>query len=360
VRVEYNEATSMARQPLSFCNDGCRRRDGFDEAAAARDTIEPDTVIEQRRADGSLRHLITLEGLHREEVEALLERSQHYARELAQSSARNRALRGVQIATLFAEPSTRTRVSFELAGRRLGADVMNLELQLSSRVKGESMLDTVYTLQALHFDVLIIRDAQPGVLSDVAAHIAPRLSVVSAGEAHLSHPTQGLLDALTVRQHKGGIEALTIAIVGDIRHSRVARSAYQIFRLLGARELRIVGPPALLPAGDEFSGCTRFETLEQGLEGADVVMMLRIQKERFAETQVPDGAEYFARYGLTPARLACARPDAIVLHPQPMNRGIEIASEVADGPQSVIRAQVSNGIAVRMAVLETVAGRLAA
>jgi aspartate carbamoyltransferase catalytic subunit len=317
-------------------------------------------VIEQRRADGSLRHLITLEGLRREEIEALLERSQHYARALAQGTARNHALRGVQIATLFAEPSTRTRVSFELAGRRLGGDVMNLELQLSSRVKGESMLDTVYTLQALHFDVLIIRDAQPGVLAEVVAHVAPRVSVLSAGEAHLSHPTQGLLDALTVRQHKGPVEALVVAIVGDIRHSRVARSAYQILRLLGVRELRIVGPPALLPEPDEFRGCARFETLEQGLEGVDVVMMLRIQKERFAETQVPDASEYFARYGLTPARLARARSDAIVLHPQPMNRGIEIASEVADGPQSVIRAQVTNGVAVRMAVLETVASRQAA
>jgi aspartate carbamoyltransferase catalytic subunit len=316
-------------------------------------------MIDQRRADGSLRHLITLEGLRRDEIELLLERAQRYARVLAQGSAHDRVLEGVQIATLFAEPSTRTRVSFELAGRRLGAQVLNLELQLSSRVKGESMLDTVYTLQALYFDVLVIRDAEAGVLAHVAAHVAPQVSVLSAGEAHLSHPTQGLLDALTVREHKGAIDQLAIAIVGDIRHSRVARSAYQIFRLLQVRELRIVGPPALLPESEEFPGCARFETLEAGLEGVDVVMMLRIQKERFAATRVPDAAEYFARYGLTPARLARARPDAIVLHPQPMNRGIEIASEVADGPQSVIRAQVSNGVAVRMAVLDTVAGRLA-
>ena len=314
-------------------------------------------MIEQRRADGSLRHLITLEGLRRDEIEALLERSQHYARALAQGTAHSQALQNVQVGTLFAEPSTRTRVSFELAGRRLGADVINLELQLSSRVKGESMLDTVYTLQALHFDVLVIRDSEPGVLAQVASHVAPRLSVLSAGEAHLAHPTQGLLDALTVRQHKGAIDTLAIAIVGDIRHSRVARSAYQIFRLLQARELRIVGPPALLPESNEFLGCARFKTLEEGLDGVDVVMMLRIQKERLAEHTLPDPAEYFARYGLTPERLARARPDAIVLHPQPMNRGIEIASEVADGPQSVIRAQVSNGVAVRMAVLEAVAGR---
>jgi aspartate carbamoyltransferase catalytic subunit len=337
-------------------------------------------MIEQRRADGSLRHLITLENLRRDEIESLLLRSQHYARSSGQRPPTGATLRGVTIANLFTEPSTRTRVSFELAGRRLGADVVNLEVQLSSRVKGETMLDTIYTLQALHFDVFVIRDAEPGVLAHVSSHVAAGVSVLSAGEAHLSHPTQGLLDALTIRQYKGDIEPLCIAIVGDIRHSRVARSAYQVLRILEAGEIRIVAPPALMPGPAEFAGCPRFQTLEQGLEGADVVMMLRIQKERFADTALPadglsadalpadalpvealpaDGEEYFRRYGLTPARLACARPDAIVMHPQPMNRGIEIASSIADGPQSVIRAQVSNGVAVRMAVLESVAGALA-
>jgi aspartate carbamoyltransferase catalytic subunit len=316
-------------------------------------------MIDQRRADGSLRHLITLEGLRRDEIEALLERAQFYARGVGERPARNARLQGVTVANLFTEPSTRTRVSFELAGRRLGADVVNIEVQLSSRVKGESMLDTIYTLQALHFAVLVIRDAEPGVLAQVAAHVEPHVSVLSAGEAHLSHPTQGLLDALTVRQHKGDVAAQSIVIVGDIRHSRVARSAYQIFRALGVRTLRIVAPPALMPAPDEFAGCERFETLEEGLAGADVIMMLRIQKERFAQSEIPDGAEYFARYGLTATRLSHAHPEAIVMHPQPMNRGIEIASEVADGPQSVIREQVSNGVAVRMAVLEAVAGSAA-
>jgi aspartate carbamoyltransferase catalytic subunit len=317
-------------------------------------------MIEQRRPDGSLRHLITLEDLGREEIEALLERAQHYARGLGQAPPGSARLRGVTIANLFTEPSTRTRVSFELAGRRLGADVVNIEVQLSSRVKGESMLDTIYTLQALHFAVFVIRDAEPGVLAHVAAHVAPHVSVLSAGEAHLSHPTQGLLDALTVRQHKGSIAAQTIAIVGDIRHSRVARSAYQIFRALGVHALRLVAPPTLMPAEGEFPGCERFATLEEGLAGVDVIMMLRIQKERIAQTDIPDAAEYFARYGLNAARLARAHPGAIVMHPQPMNRGVEIASDVADGPQSVIRAQVSNGVAVRMAVLEAVAGNLAA
>jgi len=312
-------------------------------------------MIEQRRPDGTLRHLITLEGLRRAEIEALLDRAQHYVRAVGERPPFSGALQGITIGNLFTEPSTRTRVSFELAGRRLGADVINLEVQLSSRAKGETMLDTVYTLQALHFDVFVIRDAEPGVTAHVAANVAPHVSVLSAGEAHLTHPTQGLLDALTIRQHRGGLAGLTIAIVGDVRHSRVARSAQQVFSALGAAELRLIAPPALLPDAEEFPGCRRFERMEDGLPGADVVMMLRIQKERITQAAFPDGAEYFARYGLTAKRLALARRDALVMHPQPMNRGIEIASDVADGPQSVIRQQVSNGVAVRMAVLEAVA-----
>jgi aspartate carbamoyltransferase catalytic subunit len=315
-------------------------------------------MIDQRRPDGSLKHLITLEGMQQDEIERLLQRSQYFARRTGDRPPTAATLKGVTIANLFTEPSTRTRVSFELAGRRLGAEVVNLEVQLSSRVKGETMLDTIFTLQALHFDVFVIRDAEPGVLELVASNVAPKVSVLSAGEAHLSHPTQGLLDALTIRQHKGELAALRIAIVGDIRHSRVARSAYQVFRILQAREIRIVAPPALMPPAQEFAGCLRFQTLEEGLAGVDVVMMLRIQKERFAESSLPDGEEYFARYGLTAERLARAHPKAIVMHPQPMNRGIEIASQIADGPHSVIRDQVSNGVAVRMAVLESVAGRL--
>jgi len=188
----------------------------------------------------------------------------------------------------------------------------------------------------------------------VAGHVAPHVSVLSAGEAHVSHPTQGLLDALTIYQRKQRFAGLAVAIVGDVRHSRVARSAWQALRILGVADLRIVGPAALLPAANEFEGCTRFKSIARGLEGADVIMMLRIQKERFGDADVPDGEKYFAAWGLTPERLALARPDAIVMHPQPMNRGIEIASEVADGPQSVIRDQVRNGVAVRMAVLAEV------
>ena len=315
---------------------------------------------EQLRADGSLRHLITLENLPRPLIERLLDRAQSLVRPLGARPPVSRALAGRTVANLFTEPSTRTRVSFELAAKRLGAEVVNLEVQLSSRVKGESMLDTVFTLQSLHIDALVIRDAEPGVPGTVAAHVAPHVSVLSAGEAHVGHPTQGLLDALTIRQHKPNFEKLSIAVVGDIRHSRVARSAFHVLRALGVADLRIVAPPALMPEPGEFPGCARHTTLESGLRDADVVMMLRIQTERIAQADLPDAARYYASYGLTSERLALARPDAIVMHPQPMNRGIEIASEVADGPRSVIRDQVRNGIAVRMAVLnEVLAGRSA-
>jgi aspartate carbamoyltransferase catalytic subunit len=313
-------------------------------------------VTGQHRANGSLRHLLTLDGLPRADVERLLERAQSFVRPLGEKPPISTALSGVTVANLFTEPSTRTRVSFELAAKRLGADVVNLEVQLSSRVKGESMLDTVFTLQSLHVDVMVIRDPEAGVPDLVATNVAPHVSVLSAGEAHVSHPTQGLLDALTVRQHKKRFDKLGIAIVGDIRHSRVARSAYHVFGALGVPDLRIVAPEALMPAPEEFAGCSRHTTLESGIKGVDVVMMLRIQKERMGQVDLPDADRYFTMYGLTPERLELARPDAIVMHPQPMNRGIEIASDVADGKQSVIRDQVRNGVAVRMAVLADVIG----
>jgi aspartate carbamoyltransferase catalytic subunit len=311
-------------------------------------------VTDQLRPDGTLRHLLTLEGLSRPTLEHLLGRAQGFVRPLGVRPPASQSLAGHTVANLFTEPSTRTRVSFELAAKRLGADVVNLEVQLSSRIKGESMLDTVYTLQAMHVDAMVIRDAEAGVPASVAANVAAHVSVLSAGEAHVSHPTQGLLDALTILQHKKRLEGLSIAIVGDIRHSRVARSGYHAFRTLGCLDVRIVAPPALMPAPEEFAGCSRHTSLKSGLKDADVVMMLRIQKERMGQADLPDADRYFAKYGLTPERLAGARPDAIVMHPQPMNRGIEIASDVADGPQSVIRSQVRNGVAVRMAVLEEV------
>jgi aspartate carbamoyltransferase catalytic subunit len=313
-------------------------------------------MTEQLRADGSLRHLLTLETLPRPLLERLLERAQGHVRALGARPAMSQALTGRTVANLFTEPSTRTRVSFELAAKRLGAQVVNLEVQLSSRVKGESMLDTVYTLQALHVDAFVIRDAEAGVPGLVAEHVAPHVSVLSAGEAHVAHPTQGLLDALTVLQRKGRFEGLSVVIVGDIRHSRVARSAWHALTTLGVSDFALAAPPPLMPDEREFVGAKRYTQLNSALRAADVIMMLRIQKERMREADLPDAERYFAAWGLTRERLRAARPDAIVMHPQPMNRGIEIASEVADGPQSVIREQVKNGVAVRMAVLETVLG----
>jgi aspartate carbamoyltransferase catalytic subunit len=313
-------------------------------------------MTDQLRADGSLRHLLTLETLTRGQIEHLLDRAQTFVRPLGAQPPLSQALAGTTVANLFTEPSTRTRVSFELAAKRLGAQVVNLEVQLSSRVKGESMLDTIYTLESLYVDAFVIRDAEAGVPGLVAANVAPHVSVLSAGEAHLSHPTQGLLDALTVYQRKQRFAGLTVAIVGDVRHSRVARSAWHALGRLGVTDLRLAAPPALMPEAAEFAGCSRHTRLASALEGADVIMMLRIQKERFGAADVPDGDKYFATWGLTRERLRLARPDAIVMHPQPMNRGIEIAPEVADGPQSVIRDQVRNGVAVRMAVLAEALG----
>jgi aspartate carbamoyltransferase catalytic subunit len=313
-------------------------------------------ATQQLRPDGSLRHLLTLEGLPRALIEQLLERAQALVRPLGARPAMSQVLAGSTVANLFTEPSTRTRVSFELAAKRLGAQVVNLEVQLSSRVKGESMLDTVYTLESLHVDAFVIRDAEVGVPGLVAAHVAPHVSVLSAGEAHVAHPTQGLLDALTIYQRKQRFAGLAVAIVGDIRHSRVARSAWHVLHTLGVSDLRIVAPAPLLPDSAEFGGATRYSDLAAGLAGCDVIMMLRIQKERMGQADLPEGDGYFRAWGLTPERLRLARPDAIVLHPQPMNRGVEIASEVADGPQSVIRDQVRNGVAVRMAVLAEVLG----
>jgi len=311
-------------------------------------------MTEQTRADGTLRHLLTLEGLTRAQLDALLARAQKFVKPVGEPPVQKKSLAGVTVANMFTEPSTRTRVSFELAAKRLGADVVNLEVQLSSRVKGESMLDTIYTLEACHVDVFVIRDAEAGVPGLVAEHVQPHVSVLSAGEAHLAHPTQGLLDALTILQRKKKFDGLRIAIVGDVKHSRVARSALHVLSTLGVAEIRVVAPRGLMPDAGEFMGCERFTSLDGGIAGVDVVMMLRIQKERMASAQIPDADRYFAKFGLSAERLAKAKPDAIVMHPQPMNRGIEIASDVADGTQSVIRDQVRNGVAVRMAVLEAV------
>lgn len=308
----------------------------------------------QRDPAGRLRHLLTLEGLSADELGQLLDLAQFYVRLPGDVPARDQSLGGRTVANLFFEPSTRTRVSFELAATRLGADVVNLDLHSSSRVKGETVLDTIYTLQAMQVDVFVMRDAEPGLPAYVAQHVAPHVSVLNAGEAHVSHPTQGLLDVLTIRQRKGDLGALSVAIVGDIRHSRVARSTARALLTLGVGELRLVSPASLAPEPDELAGASRHASLADGIRGADVVMALRIQRERMAEADLLDPDAFYREWGISTENLRHAKPDAIVMHPGPMNRGVEITSDVADGPHSVIRQQVTNGVAVRMAVLATI------
>ena len=316
------------------------------------------TLIEsdlQFAANGGLRHLLTLDGLPPGLISAILDDAERYLAPAGRLPVRSDALAGRTVGNLFFEPSTRTRASFDLAGRRLGADVLNLDVNTSSRKKGESILDTIYTLEAMAVDIMVVRDASSGVPAYIARHVADHVSVMNAGEADVSHPTQGLLDLLTIRQHKGDIADLTVTIVGDIRHSRVARSAAEGLAALGVRELRLVSPPALAPDPESMTGAVILDDLDDGLDGADVVMALRIQRERIGNLEGTPGIdEYFGRYGVSRKRMRRAKPDAIVMHPGPMNRGIEIESELADSPQSVITRQVTNGVAVRMAVLERV------
>ena len=315
----------------------------------------------QLNADGSLRHLLTLEGLDKALLVDLLDDAARFLSPMGRLPARNESLAGRTIANLFFEPSTRTRASFDLAGKRLGADVLNLDVNTSSRKKGESILDMIYTLQAMHVDIMVVRDASAGVPSYIARHVNDHVSILNAGESDVSHPTQGLLDLLTIRQHKGEFEGLTVAIVGDIMHSRVARSAAHGMDTLGVGELRLISPPALAPDPTDMSFAKVIDNLDEGLRDADVVMALRIQRERIGNLDgIPGIDEYFANYGISHDSMKLAKPDAIVMHPGPMNRGIEIEGSLADGPQSVITQQVTNGVAVRMAVLDRVGKTMAA
>lgn len=307
--------------------------------------------------DGArLRHLITLEGLPRATLERLLGAAQAL-RPVALGPGRREALRGHTVATLFFEPSTRTRSSFQLAAQRLGADVLNFEVAQSSARKGESTLDTLRNLEAMGAGLFVVRHSDSLAVAELAAHAGPGTAIVNAGDGRNAHPTQGLLDMLTIRQHKGtDFARLAVAIVGDIRHSRVARSDLHALRTLGAVDVRLAAPPALLPEPATCAGARTCASLDEALDGADVVMTLRLQRERMEEGLVPSLEDYHARWGLTPARLSRARPDAIVMHPGPMNRGVEIDDAVADGPRSVILQQAANGVAVRMAVLLELAG----
>jgi aspartate carbamoyltransferase catalytic subunit len=313
------------------------------------------TACEQLTSDGQLRHLLNLKDLDRSWIQEILNQSEHYLREPGEVPARDDSLAGRTVANLFFEASTRTRASFELAAKRMSADVLNLDVNTSSRIKGESILDTIYTLQAMQADIFVIRDASAGIPALIANKVEPHISVLNAGEANVSHPTQGLLDLLTIRQHKGEFEDLVVTIIGDIAHSRVARSASEGLRIMGTRELRLVSPLGLQASPEYYPGAVITDDIHAGLEDADVIMMLRIQRERIKEkTSLMTDHEYRKQYGLTKSGLKLARPDAIVMHPGPMNRDVEISGEVADGPQSVITQQVTNGLAVRMAILAAI------
>jgi aspartate carbamoyltransferase catalytic subunit len=329
-------------------------------AAKPEETLEPESTL-QLDANGNLRHLLTLKGLDKALLTEILDDAESYLTAPGELPARSQSLAGRTVANLFFEASTRTRASFDLAGKRLGADVLNLDVNTSSRKKGESILDTIYTLEAMQVDVMVVRDASAGVPAYIARNVLPHVSILNAGESDVSHPTQGLLDVLTMRQHKLAFEDLTVAIVGDIRHSRVAMSTSHALSTLGVGELRLISPPVLAPDPEAVPGARTLDNLQEGLAGADVVMALRIQRERIGNLDgIPGIDEYFANYGVSHESMKFAKPDAIVMHPGPMNRGIEIEGTLADGPRSVITQQVTNGVAVRMAVLDRVGKTMAA
>ncbi len=301
------------------------------------------------------RHLLTCEGLTAAEINFLLELADKAADRIRESGPKRDVLAGRTLINLFFESSTRTQASFEMAGKRLGADVMNMNVATSSVTKGETLVDTAVTLNAMRPDIIVVRHHAAGAVELLSQKVD--CSVINAGDGAHQHPTQALLDALTIRRAKGRIAGLTVAICGDILHSRVARSNINVLNTLGAR-VRIIAPSTLLPSAPERLGAEVFTDMWKGIEGADIVMMLRLQRERMESSYVPSGREFFHFFGLDHEKLARAKPDALVMHPGPMNRGVEIASTVADHSRSVIREQVEMGVAVRMAVLEALAVHL--
>ena len=309
----------------------------------------------QLNDDGELQHFLTTEGLEPQLLTRILDTAESFSGVIGKSVKTVPLLRGRTVINLFFESSTRTRTTFELAAKRLSADVLNVGVDTTT-TKGESLLDMLHNLQAMQADMFVIRHAESGAAEYFARHVNPGVAVLNAGDGWHAHPTQAMLDAFTIRQHKGAFEPLRIAIVGDIRHSRVARSQIHAFNGLGAGEIRVVAPNTLLPADVDSLGVQVFNDLSAGLRDVDVVIALRLQRERMQGALLPSEAEFFRHYGLTEARLQTAHPEAIVMHPGPINRGVEIDSALADGPRSVILDQVTNGIAVRMAVMTMVLG----
>ena len=310
----------------------------------------------QLNKNGELHHLLSIEGLPADILRQILDTAESFVGVTQREVKKVPLLRGQAIFNLFFEPSTRTRTTFEIAAKRLSADVINLAINVSSTSKGESMLDTVANLSAMQADMFIVRHAQSGAPYLIARHVSPDIHVVNAGDGRHSHPTQGLLDMFTIRRYKKDFTQLRVAVVGDVLHSRVARSQIHALTTLGVPELRVIGPKTLLPSHVEDLGVQVYHDMAKGLKDVDVVMMLRLQNERMQGAFLPSPQEFFKSYGLTAEKLALAKPDAIVLHPGPMNRGVEIDSSVADGKQSVILPQVTYGIAIRMAVMSILAG----
>ncbi len=310
----------------------------------------------QLNNNGELQHLLTIDGLSAAIVRHILDTADSFLNVSEREVKKVPLLRGKAIFNLFFEPSTRTRTTFEIAAKRLSADVINLNVSASSASKGETLLDTVDNLTAMQADMFVVRHAQSGAAHLIARHVAPYIHVVNAGDGRHAHPTQALLDMFTIRHYKKEFHNLRVAVVGDVLHSRVARSQIHALTLLGVPEVRVIAPQTLLPAEVERMGVHVYHDMKQGLKDVDVVIMLRLQNERMRGALLPSAQEYFKYYGLTLDKLALAKPDAIVMHPGPMNRGVEIDSDVADGAQSVILAQVTFGIAVRMAVMSILAG----
>ncbi len=311
----------------------------------------------QLNSEGRLRHFLGIEGLERSLLIEILDTAAAFSQISEKKMKKAPLLRGKTVVNLFFEPSTRTRTTFELAAKRLAADVLNFNVSASSASKGETLIDMLHNLEAMHCDMFVVRHGEGGAAHFIAQHVAPHISIINAGDGWHEHPTQAMLDMYTIRQYKGhDFAALKVAIVGDILHSRVARSDIHALTTLGVAEVRVVGPKTLIPVGVESLGVQVFHDLQQGLKDVDVVIMLRLQRERMQSALLPSSQEYFQCYGLTPAVLQTAHPQVIVMHPGPINRGVEIDSSVADGSRSVILQQVSNGIAIRMAVMAMTLG----
>lgn len=310
----------------------------------------------QLNKNGELIHLLSTEGLSKQLLTHILDTAENFVSISDREVKKVPLLRGKSVFNLFFENSTRTRTTFEIAAKRLSADVINLDIARSSTSKGESLLDTIANLSAMAADIFVVRHSESGAPYLIAQNTAPHVHVVNAGDGRHAHPTQGLLDMYTIRRYKGDFSNLCVAVVGDVLHSRVARSDIHALTTLGCAEVRVVGPKTLVPADMAQMGVRVFNNFDEGIKDCDVVIMLRLQNERMNGALLPSSQEYFKGFGLTPQKLALAKPDAIVMHPGPINRGVEIDSAVVDGPQSVILPQVTFGIAVRMAVMSIVAG----